>query len=235
MLNHADFEDMRQLVFEYLACDVDSDLRRRYSPYPMLTILVKAYSYLSARYDLDGLWIDTAKYVSSTQLEWFGNAMRESGHSIGKRNIFTFGEICDNEKPLPTSWSQWHRALALTRRWLPLSYKLPWIAKAIAPVDGLRSLFADRIFHPHRVMTWPFVLTGSEEMQSAPEHGQLHWPRRSRADRALPQDHPLTRATCSRTGATGAGPPMRCRRCSGSPGRSIWCRSTAGRRQYRPG
>ena len=53
------------------------------------------------------------------------------------------------------------------------------------------------------------------------------WAPRSRADRALSEDHPLTRATCSRTGATGPVPPMRSRRCSGSPRRSIWCRSTA--------
>ena len=55
------------------------------------------------------------------------------------------------------------------------------------------------------------------------------------ANRALSEDHPLTGVSCSRTGATGAGPPMRCRRCSGSPRRSIWCRSTARKRQCRPG
>ena len=49
------------------------------------------------------------------------------------------------------------------------------------------------------------------------------------------EDHPLTRATYSRTGVTGAGPPMRCRRRFGSPGRSISCRSTARKRQCRPG
>jgi hypothetical protein len=53
------------------------------------------------------------------------------------------------------------------------------------------------------------------------QHVSVCWASRSRANRALSEDHPLTRATCSRTGATGAGPPMRCRRCSGSPGRSI--------------
>jgi hypothetical protein len=41
--------------------------------------------------------------------------------------------------------------------------------------------------------------------------------------------------TCSRTGATGVVPPMRCRRRCWSPGRSICCRSTARRRRFRPG
>src|SRR4051794_21689815 len=138
-----DFEDMRQLVFEYLASDVGSDLRRAYGPYPVLTILVKAYSYLIARYDLDGLRIDTAKYVSATQLEWFGNAMREFGHSIGKRNIFTFGEIWDKEETIAnfvgcnsTEVGSFGIDSALD---FPLFYQLPGIAKALAPVEDLRS------------------------------------------------------------------------------------------------
>jgi glycosidase len=144
-----DFGDMRQLVFEYLASDLDSDLRKTYGPYPILTILVKAYSYLIARYDLDGLRIDTAKYVSATQLEWFGNAMREFGHSIGKRNIFTFGEIYDKEETIAnfvgrnsTEAGSFGIDSALD---FPLFFQLPGIAKALAPVERLRLLFTDRI------------------------------------------------------------------------------------------
>lgn len=152
-----DFEDMRQLVFEYLASDVGSDLRRTYGPYPILTILVKAYSYLIARYDLDGLRIDTAKYVSATQLEWFGNAMREFGHSVGKRNIFIFGEIYDDEETIAkfvgrnsTEAGSFGIDSALD---FPLFYQLPWIAKAIAPVEDLRSLFADRIAQERELLS----------------------------------------------------------------------------------
>ena len=111
--------------------------------------MVRAYSYLIARYDLDGLRIDTAKYVSATQLEWFGNAMREFGHSIGKRNIFTFGEIWDKEETIAnfvgrnsTEVGSFGIDSALD---FPLFYQLPGIAKALAPVEDLRSLFADRI------------------------------------------------------------------------------------------
>jgi glycosidase len=144
-----DFDNMRQLVFEYLAPAGATDLRRRYGPNPVLTILVKIYSYLIARYDLDGLRIDTAKYVSPTHLEWFGNAMREFGHSVNKRNIFTFGEVYDDEETIAkfvgrnsTEASSFGIDSALD---FPLFYQLPAIAKAMAPVEGLRRVFADRI------------------------------------------------------------------------------------------
>ena len=141
-----DFADMRQLVFEYLA--TDAGLRRGYGPNPVLTILVKAYSYLIARYDLDGLRIDTAKYVSPKHLEWFGNAIREFGLSIGKRNIFMFGEIYDDEQTIAdfvgrnsTEAGSFGIDSALD---FPLFFQLPGVAKAMAPVEGLRSLFANR-------------------------------------------------------------------------------------------
>jgi hypothetical protein len=56
-----DFDDLRQVVLEYAADSPDqADLRRLYGTSPVLSILVRAYSYLIARYDLDGLRIDTA-------------------------------------------------------------------------------------------------------------------------------------------------------------------------------
>jgi hypothetical protein len=74
--------------------------------------------------------------VSATQLEWFGNAMREFGHSIGKRNIFTLGEIYDDEETIAhfvgrnsTEAGSFGIDSALD---FPLFYQLPWIAKAIA-------------------------------------------------------------------------------------------------------
>jgi glycosidase len=143
-----DFDNMRQLVFEYLATDPASDPGRAYGPHPVLTILVKIFSYLIARYDLDGLRIDTAKYVSPTHLERFGNAIREFGYSIGKRNIFTFGEVYDDEQTIAnfvgrnsTEAGSFGIDSALD---FPLFHQLPAIAKALAPVEGLRTLFADR-------------------------------------------------------------------------------------------
>ncbi|MCU1669261.1 MAG: alpha amylase catalytic region, partial [Blastococcus sp.] len=144
-----DFEDMRQLVFEYTADSPDqADLRRRYGPTPVLSILVRIHSYLIARYDLDGLRIDTAKYVSPVLLERFGNAIREYGHSIGKHNLFTFGEIADSEETIaafvgrnggePGSFGI-DAALDF-----PLAGVLGGIAKGLSPVEDLRGIFQQR-------------------------------------------------------------------------------------------
>ncbi|MEM9447239.1 MAG: alpha-amylase family glycosyl hydrolase [Cyanobacteria bacterium P01_E01_bin.6] len=94
-----DFGTMRQLVVEYEAEPTDN-LYKRWGANPVLTLLVRAYSFLIARYDFDAFRIDTAKYVDPTMLQFFGNAMREFALSVGKRNFFTFGEIWDDEATL---------------------------------------------------------------------------------------------------------------------------------------
>lgn len=94
-----DFGTMRQLVVEYQA-EPEDDLYSRWGANPVLTLLVRAYSYLIARYDFDAFRIDTAKYVDPTMLQYFGNAIREFALSVGKRNFFTFGEIWDDEETL---------------------------------------------------------------------------------------------------------------------------------------
>ena len=48
--------------------------------HPVLSVLIRSYSYLVARYDIDGYRIDTVKYVEPHAVETFGNAMR-SFHS----------------------------------------------------------------------------------------------------------------------------------------------------------
>ena len=116
---------------------------------PVLTILVRAYSYVIARYDLDGLRIDTAKYVSPIHLEWFGNAMREFAHSIGKRNFFTFAEVYDDEDTIAqfvgrnsNEAQSFGIDAALD---FPLFFTLPDIAKGFRPVEQLRLVFERRV------------------------------------------------------------------------------------------
>lgn len=58
-------------------------------------ILIKAYEYVIARYDVDGFRIDTLRYLKGDLPRLFGNAMREFALSVGKRNFFTFGELLD--------------------------------------------------------------------------------------------------------------------------------------------
>jgi glycosidase len=96
-----DFGVLRQLVVEYDATAAgQEDLRKQYGVAPVLSILIRAYQYLMAKYDIDGYRIDTVKYVRPDMIATFGNAMREFAQSAGKRNFFTFGEIYDDDKTI---------------------------------------------------------------------------------------------------------------------------------------
>ncbi len=68
--------------------------------HPVREVLIRAYQYLIARFDVDGYRVDTLKYVEPEFAMWFGNAMREFALSIGKENFFTFGEIYDDEEKI---------------------------------------------------------------------------------------------------------------------------------------
>jgi len=61
-------------------------------------ILITCYQYLIGKFDVDGFRIDTLKYLDPDFALTFGNAMREYGLSIGKKNFFTFGEVYDDEQ-----------------------------------------------------------------------------------------------------------------------------------------
>ena len=93
-----DFGPMRQLVVEYdSTVPGQEQLRQQYGVSPVLSILIRAYQYLMAKYDIDGYRIDTVKYIRPDMIATFGNAMREFAQSAGKRNFFTFGEIYDTD------------------------------------------------------------------------------------------------------------------------------------------
>jgi len=68
--------------------------------YPVRNVLIRAYQYLIAKYDVDGFRIDTLKYVKPDFAQVFGNAMREFALGIGKKNFFTFGEVYDDEEQI---------------------------------------------------------------------------------------------------------------------------------------
>jgi glycosidase len=93
-----DFITERQLVVEYVAIpSIEPVIRALYGTNPVLNILIRAYQYLIAKYDIDGFRIDTAKHILPAMIETFGNAIREFAQTVGKRNFFTFGEIYDGE------------------------------------------------------------------------------------------------------------------------------------------
>ena len=64
---------------------------------PASEILILAYQYVIARFDVDAFRIDTLKFIPRDFERTFGNAMREFALSAGKKNFFTFGEVYDNE------------------------------------------------------------------------------------------------------------------------------------------
>lgn len=80
-----DFASLKQML------TADNDLQ---------VVLIRAYQYLIAKFDIDGFRVDTLKYIDRGLARLFGNAMREFGLSIGKKNFFTFGEVYDDEQKI---------------------------------------------------------------------------------------------------------------------------------------
>ncbi|MCG6552557.1 MAG: alpha-amylase family glycosyl hydrolase [Candidatus Magnetominusculus sp. LBB02] len=86
-----DFCSLKEMVTEY------KDTAAKHDYYPVRNILIKAYQYAIAKFDLDGFRIDTLKYIERDFELLFGNSMREFALSIGKKNFFMFGEIFDGD------------------------------------------------------------------------------------------------------------------------------------------
>jgi glycosidase len=148
-----DFSVMRQLVVEYDASVAGQEqFRKQYGIAPVLGILIRAYQYLMAKYDIDGYRIDTVKYVRPDMIATFGNAMREFALNAGKRNFFTFGEIYDQESLVDQFVG---RNAADDQGFgidsaldFPLFYVLPAVIKALGPnppgVETIAAVFNNR-------------------------------------------------------------------------------------------
>jgi glycosidase len=144
-----DFYKRRQLVVEYDARPVtQAAIQARYGSRPVPDILIRAYQYLIAKFDIDGFRIDTTKHVEPDMVEIFGNAIREFAHTLGKRNFFTFGEIIASEAEInrfvgrhSTETEGFGVDAALD---YPLFFKLPDIVKGLRDVSELTTVFDDR-------------------------------------------------------------------------------------------
>jgi glycosidase len=131
-----DFASLKELVTGVQQSDAQQGPH-----YPVRNVLIRAYQYLIAKYDVDGFRIDTLKYIEPDFAQVFGNAMREFALSIGKKNFFTFGEVYDNEEQIARFIGR-HTAeegdlvgvdAALD---FPLFFKLPAAAKGqLAPAE----------------------------------------------------------------------------------------------------
>jgi glycosidase len=111
--------------------------------------LIRAYQHFIAAFDVDGFRIDTLKYLEPGVALVVGNAIREYALSIGKRNFFTFGEVYDEEDKIarfigrrasdPGELVGVDAALDF-----PLFFRLPRVAKGLAPPSEVVGMFQRR-------------------------------------------------------------------------------------------
>jgi len=100
-------QGMEQLDRETTQGDFDTlkefktELPDTFDDKPVQNLLIRAYQYIIARFDVDAFRVDTIKHVEREFALTFSNAVRELAFSIGKKNFFIFGEArTDNEKIL---------------------------------------------------------------------------------------------------------------------------------------
>jgi glycosidase len=144
---HGDFSNgYRQLVHEYDATVAGQEaLRKLYGSTPVLSILIRIYQSMVARYDFDGFRIDTVEFIRPDLIATFGNAVREYALSIGKANFFTFGEIDTASEPLVESFvgrnSPGSDGFGIDAAIdYPLFDVLPGVLKGFNPVEQLRAV-----------------------------------------------------------------------------------------------
>lgn len=121
----------------------------RPAPPDLRSALIRSYQYAIAKWDVDGFRIDTLKYIEPDFALVFGNATREFALEIGKENFFTFGEVYDDEfkiaqfigRPASNTGDMIGVDAALD---FPLFYRLPAVAKGLAPPTDVAAVYALR-------------------------------------------------------------------------------------------
>jgi glycosidase len=134
-----DFESLKEFVTGFQEGGI----------FPVRNALILAYQYIIARYDVDGFRIDTLKFIERDFAQTFGNAMREYGLSIGKKNFFTYGEVFDGEDKIAQFIGRNTRDAgdlvgvdaALD---FPLFFHLPSVAKGFAPPTDIINVYQQR-------------------------------------------------------------------------------------------
>ena len=138
-----DFESLKELVTDARTPAAFGDT------FPVHALLIRAYQYLIARFDVDGFRIDTLKYVEPAFARKFGNAIREFALSIGKADFFTFGEVFDGEDKIAQFIGRDARLsdepigvdAALD---FPVFFQLPAVVKGFASPLALAQTYARR-------------------------------------------------------------------------------------------
>lgn len=118
---------------------------------PLHTVLIRAYQYIVAKYDIDGYRIDTLKYISPNFARVFANAIREFALSIGKKNFFLYGEVYDSEEEIAqfigrdTQTSDAGDIIGVDAALdFPLFFVLPGVCKGERPPADVVSMFERR-------------------------------------------------------------------------------------------
>ena len=139
-----DFQTLKEIATDFGELTADRGFQ-----FTARNVLITAYQYVIAKFDVDGFRIDTLKHVEREFALTFGNAIREFALSIGKKNFFTFGEILDNEEKI----AQYTGRFATDPDDLvgvdaaldfPLFSTLPGVLKGFAPPTVLAGLFQHR-------------------------------------------------------------------------------------------
>lgn len=130
------------------------------SNHQLQDVLIRAYQYLIARYDIDGFRIDTLKYINRDFARVFGNATREFALSIGKKNFFTFGEVYDNEEKIAafigrnTMDTEAGDIIGIDAALdFPLFYRLPPMSKGELAPSEVVNMFAHRKQVEHDILS----------------------------------------------------------------------------------
>ena len=139
-----DFASLKELATGLSVTDTEAGFH-----YPVRNILIRAYQYIIAKYDVDGFRIDTLKYIEPDFAQVFGNAMREFALSIGKKNFFTFGEVYDNEEQIARfigrQAGQEGDLMGVDASLdFPLFFTLPKVAKGQIPPSAVIGMYEHR-------------------------------------------------------------------------------------------
>ena len=138
-----DFDSLKELVTAFSEVDGISPSS------PVHEVLILAYEYLIASFDIDGFRIDTLKYIEPDFARIFANAIREFALSIGKKNFFTFGEVYDDEEKINQFIGRTTNLIdepigvdaALD---FPLFFRLPSVAKGLAAPSLVKDMYLHR-------------------------------------------------------------------------------------------
>lgn len=117
---------------------------------PVWNILIRAYQYVIAKFDVDGFRIDTLKHVEREFSVTFCNAIREYALSIGKKNFFIFGESKSDDENVIAAYTGRFTSDeagiigADASLDFPLQWKLGPAVKGFAPPTVVEDVFNNR-------------------------------------------------------------------------------------------